>query len=127
MAWMAWACLSVHPFQLSYANEAAGGPQGVYRLLGDSNVDWGQDLPALAEVVQDEKLGPIRLSYFGSDDPAAYGIEYEALPSIGLRPVPGDAWWFEPKYEESFDPIPGIYAISAKTQPLSTQRPGRAG
>ena len=113
MAWLVVAAVWVFPRPLSYANEAAGGPGELYRLLGDSNVDWGQDLPALAEVMNEEGIDRVRLSFFGSDDPAVYGIEYDPLPSIGLPPEPGKPWWFEPGYEETFSLEPGFYAVSA--------------
>lgn len=41
---MAISSLSVAPHFLSYFNTVAGGPQNGWRLLGFSNVDWGQDL-----------------------------------------------------------------------------------
>jgi 4-amino-4-deoxy-L-arabinose transferase-like glycosyltransferase len=36
-----FSSLRAAPLQLSYANEAFGGSNNTYRLLGDSNVDWG--------------------------------------------------------------------------------------
>jgi hypothetical protein len=36
-----FSALRAAPLQLSYANEAFGGSNNTYRLLGDSNVDWG--------------------------------------------------------------------------------------
>lgn len=113
LGWLFLADVTVHPHPLSYANEIAGGPKNLYRLLGDSNVDWGQDLPALKAVMEREKIPKVRLSYFGSDDPASYGIGYEALPSVGLRPEPNEPWWFEKDYKEEVDLTPGVYAISA--------------
>jgi hypothetical protein len=40
------AASSLHAFPnyISYGNELAGGPQGIYAYLSDSNVDWGQGL-----------------------------------------------------------------------------------
>jgi hypothetical protein len=113
LGWMILAYGLVHPHPLSYANEASGGPEKLYRVLGDSNVDWGQDLPALAEIMDREGIPEVRLSYFGSDDPAAYGIVFDPLPSIGLRPKPDAPWWFEQRFREHFDLVPGVYAISA--------------
>ena len=55
----------------------------------------------------------MRLSFFGSDDPAAYGIAYDLLPSVGLAPQTGEPWWFEESGRERFDLLPGVYAISA--------------
>lgn len=36
--------LWIYPNYLSYFNVAVGGPKNGYRILTDSNVDWGQDL-----------------------------------------------------------------------------------
>ncbi len=47
--WFVISSLWVGPHWISYFNEAIGGPlNGPEHLLG-SNVDWGQDLPYLAE------------------------------------------------------------------------------
>lgn len=113
LGWLFFADVTIHPHPLSYANEIAGGPKNLYRLLGDSNLDWGQDLPALKAMMEREKIPRVKLSYFGSDDPTVYGIDYEALPSVGLRPEPNEPWWFEKDYGEKVDLAPGVYAISA--------------
>ena len=65
---------SVAPHYLSYFNTLAGGPANGFRYLADSNVDWGQDLPALRAAF--ERVGARRplLSYFGSAPLNAYGV-----------------------------------------------------
>ena len=45
--------LLYHPYYLAYFNQLAGGPSGGYRVLVDSNLDWGQDLPGLVRYVID--------------------------------------------------------------------------
>ena len=45
-----------------------------YRLLTDSNLDWGQGLLALRDYQRDHPGERISLSYFGSVDPRLYGI-----------------------------------------------------
>jgi len=45
-------------------------------LLGDSNLDWGQDLPLLADWQKQNPQQLLYLDYFGLADPAAYGIRY---------------------------------------------------
>ncbi|MFO0984080.1 MAG: glycosyltransferase family 39 protein [Planctomycetota bacterium] len=63
------------PHDLSFVNWVAGGPARGPYLFDDSNVDWGQDLPALREWQQQHpEAVPVRLCYFGSSDPSAYGI-----------------------------------------------------
>jgi hypothetical protein len=49
-------------------------------LLGDSNLDWGQDLPALVEWQEAHKDKKLILSYFGEADPRYYGLQYMTMP-----------------------------------------------
>ncbi|HSB61400.1 MAG TPA: glycosyltransferase family 39 protein [Vicinamibacteria bacterium] len=79
-AWYALGTLRVHPHYLAYFNELAGGPGNGYRLLVDSNLDWGQDLKGLRAWMDARGVSRVRLSYFGSADPAYYGIEADVLP-----------------------------------------------
>jgi hypothetical protein len=52
------------------------GPKNGYSLLSDSNIDWGQDLPALKAWQDKNPDVPLYLDYFGRCDPAAYDIKY---------------------------------------------------
>jgi 4-amino-4-deoxy-L-arabinose transferase-like glycosyltransferase len=102
------ATLAIHPHYLSYFNVLAGGPDNGYRVLADSNVDWGQDLLRLRQWMAENDVEEVYLSWFGSADPAYYGIRYRPLPGL---PRHFDLWWDVP-----FDPSaprPGVYAISA--------------
>jgi len=102
------AALAIHPHYLSFFNLLAGGPANGYRVLVDSNVDWGQDLLRLRAWMAEQGVETINLSWFGSADPAYYGIDYAPLPGL---PRHFDLWWDVP-----FDPAqppPGVYAISA--------------
>jgi hypothetical protein len=92
------AALSAYPHYLAYFNRASGGPDRGYRLLVDSNLDWGQDLPALAACQAKGRIPSLRLSYFGTDLPEAYGVIY-SLPSE----------------QEAYRPHAGWYAVSATT------------
>jgi len=71
---------------LAYFNAIAGGPAGGHRLLLDSNLDWGQDLPRLAAWMRAHGVGRVQLAYHGSDDPDRYGIVHEDLPGVHLYP-----------------------------------------
>jgi hypothetical protein len=55
-----------------------------YRLLTDSNLDWGQGLLALQDYQRNHPGEPIALSYFGSIDPRLYGIQSNELGSQRL-------------------------------------------
>jgi hypothetical protein len=86
-AWYALGTLRVHPHYLAYFNEIAGGPRNGYRWLVDSNLDWGQDLKGLKAYLDARGIPKIKLSYFGSADPAYYGIDAEILPGY-MAPHP---------------------------------------
>ena len=68
------------PHYLSFFNTPSGGARGGLRLLGDSNLDWGQDLNLLAAWQRVHPSEKLYLCYFGEADPAYYGIRYTNLP-----------------------------------------------
>ena len=71
--------VSAWPNYIPFFNSAFGGWRGGLALLSDSNLDWGQDLEALAEWHRQNPDVPLYLSYFGTAKPAAYGIRYSDL------------------------------------------------
>jgi hypothetical protein len=75
VASLAVALLLVHPDAITYANEAAGGPSRTWRVLTDSNVDWGQALPQLAATVADVPVRRLWLDYVGTAWPPAHGVD----------------------------------------------------
>jgi hypothetical protein len=73
--------LSVFPNYIPFFNViAANSPGGKLNLLADSNLDWGQDLPLLADWQRSHPDQPLYLSYFGYADPHYYGLKYFSLP-----------------------------------------------
>lgn len=103
MGVMAW------PDYISFFNVLPGGPDTRWRALSDSNVDWGQDLPALAAWQQAENQETLFLSYFGAAHPSAYGVTFAPLPTWAPGPEQGDpaVQAYDPR-----QPAPGLYAIS---------------
>ena len=77
---------------------------GPLKLLGDSNLDWGQDLKALGKWYESHKDRPLYLCYFGSVDPGFYKIEYTNLTG---------GWIMAPQVPLSSITAPGYVAISA--------------
>lgn len=76
-----------HPHHLSYFNELSGGPKNGWKLLSDSNIDWGQDLLALKSYLdKHDEVTDLKLAYFGTFPPGALGLQY-SLP--GAEPQPG--------------------------------------
>lgn len=100
----------IHPHYLSYFNLIAGGAENGYRVLIDSNVDWGQDLLRLKDWMEKENVARVKLGWFGSADPDYYGIDHDPLPGIG-RDDFFRRWWEVPFNTDQ--PEPGVYAISA--------------
>ncbi len=82
--WYAYASVSITPHQLAYFNEFIGGPKNGYKYLVDSNLDWGQDLAGLKEYMTDKEIKSIKLAYFGLNDPADFGIDYDYMPSYRI-------------------------------------------
>jgi hypothetical protein len=71
--------LSAWPDFIPFFNVAAGGYRGGFSLLGDSNLDWGQDLKPLVEWQRQHPTVPIYLHYFGSTDPGFLGLRFHKL------------------------------------------------
>ncbi len=74
-----WGLVRTWPHYLAYFNELAGGPANGYKFLVDSNLDWGQDVKALADRLAGMGNPPVVFSYFGVARPERYGIRYVPL------------------------------------------------
>jgi len=122
LVWIALEAILIAPHFLAYFNPVAGGPRNGWRVLADSNIDWGQDLQLLSDyLVETASDETVRLSWFGSAYPERYGIAYEPLPGL---PHHFDLW-FQPATFEEASPGPGVYAISVSNLvelPLSDKR-----
>jgi len=66
---------------LTFFNPLLGGALKGHLWLADSNLDWGQDLPRLAEWMKRRGVTRVQLGYFGGDDPDRHGIVHEDLPT----------------------------------------------
>lgn len=71
-------CLRYAPAYLSYMNVFVT-PATSYRLLSDSNLDWGQGLLAVRKYQEQHPTEQLSLAYFGSVDPGVYGIQATPL------------------------------------------------
>ncbi|MFN2134640.1 MAG: phospholipid carrier-dependent glycosyltransferase [Candidatus Promineifilaceae bacterium] len=108
VGWLAAIAFFLYPDYLAFFNLLAGGPDGGWRALVDSNLDWGQDLDDLAPWMAANDVDEVWLSYFGEARPAYYGVAYRGLDSFPPRLMDPAARPFYPP-----DPAPGVYAISA--------------
>jgi hypothetical protein len=103
LAGLATESLLAYPNYLSFFNAAVGGSRGGLNLLGDSNLDWGQDLPLLVQWHREHPHVKIYLAYWGPTDPIWLDVPYTPLPGYyngvpDLPPSPGE---------------PGVLVISA--------------
>jgi 4-amino-4-deoxy-L-arabinose transferase-like glycosyltransferase len=71
--------LRVAPDYLTYFNILVK-PANSWRYLTDSNLDWGQGLIALRDYEWKHPQEQLHLAYFGSINPALYGVRATPLP-----------------------------------------------
>jgi hypothetical protein len=114
---------------LAYFNALAGGREGGHRVLLDSNLDWGQDLPRLAAWMRGQGVARVQLAYQGSDDPARFGIDREDLPGEHLYPARPPARAFSGVVVVSPNLLLGLVPrLGDPYAPLRARRPdARAG
>ncbi|HTW93208.1 MAG TPA: hypothetical protein VMD30_00340, partial [Tepidisphaeraceae bacterium] len=102
---------AAYPNFIPFFNIACGRYRGGISLLADSNLDWGQDLPLLAQWQKNHPRAKLYLIYIGLCDPSAYHINATRLWSgADLQPYP------------RFPNTGGYVAIGAT--PLATSQPG---
>lgn len=87
LAWHFIGTSLAHPDYLPWFNEAAGArPE---RLLGDSNLDWGQDMLRLSAVAREEKIPQLSILLFGP-------VGFDRVPLPPHQPlaprVPTQGW-----------------------------------
>jgi hypothetical protein len=82
LIWHTGTSLAAHPDALPYFNEAAG-PRP-WQILADSNIDWGQDVLRLRQVVAEKKVDRIGLAIFGWHrwDDLGFPPHYDAYPTL---------------------------------------------
>jgi hypothetical protein len=71
-AWVGASSLVAHPDYIAYFNELAGRhPEWI---VVDSDLDWGQDLPAVRDTVASRGIDRLWISYFGTTDLTRYPL-----------------------------------------------------
>lgn len=87
LAWNVAQALAVWPDGICYVNPLWGGTRDGYRLVSDSNYDWGQGIPALAAWLREHPEPDLGVYYFGTD-PALFDLPARPVALVGL-PVSG--------------------------------------
>jgi hypothetical protein len=67
LVWNTYASFAIWPHGLCFVNELWGGSEDGYRLISDSNYDWGQGLPELGRWLATHEHPPLDVWYFGTD------------------------------------------------------------
>lgn len=109
------ACMGAYPYFLAFFNASVGGPENGYHVAAGSNLDAGQELPALAKYLTKRGASQVFLSYDGPTSPRAYGIVSDPLP-----PAPSGSG--VPAFYP-LNPLPGLYVISASNLVGATAAP----
>jgi hypothetical protein len=87
LGWLVFSSVHAHPDYLPYFNELAGShPE---RILVDSDLDWGQDLLRLSDVLRARKVDRLSLAYFGTADPSQHRLP----PFTDLAPFQPTTGW----------------------------------
>jgi 4-amino-4-deoxy-L-arabinose transferase-like glycosyltransferase len=73
--------LASFPNYIPYSNEAFGGTKNTYKVLGSSNVDWGQSLKAINSYVRTNGIKDCWIAYLTSADPTYYQTGCKFLPT----------------------------------------------
>jgi hypothetical protein len=95
------------PHYIAYSNELWGGPSNTYRLLSDSNADWGEQLKWTKKYLDERGVKDCWFVYFaeGVAEPSYYGIPCKPLPTA-------DSLWINERIEAPAS-IDGPVLISA--------------
>ena len=101
VAWYAISSVSVLPRSYAYFTEAIGGPSQGWRYLGDSNLDWGQDiLTAKQWIDANPEKRPVYLVY--------------SIPGVDFRKVGIDADDGRPMVTPHGPTQPGWWIVFAR-------------
>ena len=102
LLWSIVSPLRYYPYEISYFNELAGGPENGYRYLLDANVDWGQDLLRMKYWIgHHPEARPLYCIHTGYVSPADIGVDNRWPPKMSDSPEDTD-----------FVPEPGWYVVS---------------
>ena len=108
LLWFSLDSLLIHPDYLAYFNVLGGGPENGWRIVVDSNIDWGQDIKPLGRyLIEHDITEPVYVAWLGTTPLSAYGINGTPLPAW---PVASEEMLYSPFYPPR--PAPGLYVLS---------------
>jgi len=81
--WYLISSISSHPNYIAYFNEAVGSSRNGYKILTDSNLDWGQDIVRIKAYIDKHNIQDPYVVYpWDSED----ALRYYGINSTLLRP-----------------------------------------
>jgi hypothetical protein len=121
IAMQAYSSMTIAPHYLAYLNRFSGGPENGWRLLADSNLDWGQDLPALRDYLDAHPRGRVAMKYFGTALPEAYGVNADDIAQLQVAPegystLALSATYLDGLHMGGLDPFSGFRRLDADSQ-----------
>ena len=96
LLWTLFIGVQTFPHHLSFFSTLIGGPSQGHQYLAESNVSWGQNLPALSRYLKAEGIDGIYMHLYGNDEPSDYGIQNKGFDDYHV-------YW----------PIQDVYVVSA--------------
>lgn len=92
--WLVVSLVRVWPHGLCYTNELWGGTERGYRVLADSNYDWGQGVKDLEHWRRQHGVERLAVSYFGQRCALA-GLPLDPAPNLWGVPLDGPGSFLE--------------------------------
>jgi 4-amino-4-deoxy-L-arabinose transferase-like glycosyltransferase len=104
----ALGCLAGAPYFLADFNLPSTLVLQRHEMLGDSNLDWGQDLGRLKRYLDRHHIGSIKLAYCGVASPRHLGLRHDVLPAGNIYSQQEREW------RKTSEIVPGdLVAVSA--------------
>lgn len=86
IAWSGVECAIAWPNSLCFTNGLWSSRADGYKLLSDSNFDWGQGIPEMTRWSKAQQIPVIAIWYFGTD-PDAQRPPFHSISLIGVSPA----------------------------------------
>ena len=128
--WLVAGAVIAAPHAMADFNGLVGGAKNGHKWLDGSNQDWGQDLPALASLIEKQNPKPaLLMGYWGSNRPEAWGLNYQDVfsPAITnkfrtdtVNPVEAEREWLVVSAELRHNPSTKyVYAWLNDKEPVA--------
>jgi hypothetical protein len=111
-AWYVVSSVRFYPYEIAYLNELFGGPEGGYRYLADSNLDWGQTTGVRSVYVRanpDTRVEPPVHKF--NPEAGRYIVSASPLNGVGTADPYAYEWFRHWKPEQVIDYSLLVYVV----------------